>query len=155
MHRITISIDDDLMEEIDKIIQQKNYQNRSEAIRDLTRTGIQNSSLSVEGNPPCVAALVYVYDHESRELSKRLTRTFHDQHNMTLASLHLHLDHGSCMEVSMLKGNTDEVERLAEQVITERGVRYGKLIMVPDNSVEQGENGHHHGHSDHDGHSHD
>ncbi|PHI30403.1 nickel-responsive transcriptional regulator NikR [Budvicia aquatica] len=148
MHRITISIDDDLMEEIDKIIKQKNYQNRSEAIRDLTRTGIQNSSLSVEGNPPCVGALVYVYDHESRELSKRLTRTFHDQHNMTLASLHVHLDHGSCMEVSMLKGNTDEVERLAEQVITERGVRYGKLIMVPDNSTAHGEDGHHHGHSD-------
>ncbi|GKX50508.1 nickel-responsive transcriptional regulator NikR [Budvicia aquatica] len=148
MHRITISIDDDLMEEIDKIIKQKNYQNRSEAIRDLTRTGIQNSSLSVEGNPPCVGALVYVYDHESRELSKRLTRTFHDQHNMTLASLHVHLDHGSCMEVSMLKGNTDEVERLAEQVITERGVRYGKLIMVPDNSTAHGEDGHHHAPSD-------
>lgn len=144
MQRITISIDDDLMEEIDKIIKQKNYQNRSEAIRDLTRTGIQNSSLSVEGNPPCVAALVYVYDHESRELSKRLTRTFHDQHDMTLASLHVHLDHGRCMEVSMLKGGTDEVERLAEQVITERGVRYGKLVMVPDNSPDVSE--HHHGH---------
>ncbi|WP_159567484.1 nickel-responsive transcriptional regulator NikR [Budvicia diplopodorum] len=149
MQRITISIDDDLMEEIDKIIKQKNYQNRSEAIRDLTRTGIQNSSLIVEGNPPCVAALVYVYDHESRELSKRLTRTFHDQHDMTLASLHVHLDHGSCMEVSMLKGNSDEVERLAEQVITERGVRYGKLVMVPDNTSVQGDEGHH-GHHHHD-----
>lgn len=144
MQRITISIDDDLMDEIDKIIKQKNYQNRSEAIRDLTRTGIQNSSLSVEGNPPCVAALVYVYDHESRELSKRLTRTFHDEHNMTLASLHVHLDHGSCMEVSMLKGGTDEIGRLAEQVITERGVRYGKLIMIPDNSTEAAQ--HHHDH---------
>lgn len=145
MQRITISIDDDLMEEIDNIIKQKNYQNRSEAIRDLTRTGIQNSSLVVEGNPPCVAALVYVYDHESRELSKRLTRTFHEQHDLTLASLHVHLDHGSCMEVSMLKGDAERVGQLAEQVITERGVRYGKLVMVPDNS-----GGHSHHHNDHD-----
>lgn len=144
MQRITISIDDDLMEEIDNIIKQKNYQNRSEAIRDLARAGIQNSSFAVEGNPPCVAALVYVYDHESRELSKRLTRTFHEQHDLSLASLHVHLDHGSCMEVSMLKGNADRVEQLAEQVITERGVRYGKLIMVPDNS-----GGHEHHHENH------
>lgn len=52
MQRITISIDDDLMEEIDSIIKKKNYQNRSEAIRDLARAGIQNSSFAVEGNPP-------------------------------------------------------------------------------------------------------
>ena len=56
MQRITISIDDDLMEEIDNIIKKKNYQNRSEAIRDLARAGIQHSSSAVEGNPPCVGA---------------------------------------------------------------------------------------------------
>lgn len=151
MQRITITIDDDLMEEIDNIIKKKNYQNRSEAIRDLARAGIQHSSSAIEGNPPCVGALVYVYDHESRELSKRLTRTFHEQHDLTLASLHVHLDHGSCMEVSMLKGEADRVSQLAEQVITERGVRYGKLILVPDNT-----GGHehlHHGHTHH--HEHD
>lgn len=87
-----------------------------------------------------------MYDHDSRELSKRLTRTFHEQHDLTLASLHVHLDHGSCMEVSMLKGEADRVSQLAEQVITERGVRYGKLILVPDNTAGHD---HHHEHSHH------
>jgi hypothetical protein len=35
--------------------------------------------MEVGGGHPCVAALVYVYDHGERELPKRLTRDFHEQ----------------------------------------------------------------------------
>ena len=37
MQRITITLDDDLMEELDRVIAAKGYQNRSEAIRDLAQ----------------------------------------------------------------------------------------------------------------------
>lgn len=104
MQRVTLSLDDDLMAEIDAIIRAGNYQNRSEVIRDLARAGLQSMAQAPSPSACCVAALFYVYDHESRELSKRLTRTFHDHHDLSLASLHVHLDHGSCLEVSLLKG---------------------------------------------------
>ena len=39
--------------------------------------------------------------------------------------------HDSCMEVSVLRGQTEEVERFADHVIAERGVRHGRLVMVP------------------------
>ncbi|MBW7982978.1 nickel-responsive transcriptional regulator NikR [Enterobacillus tribolii] len=147
MQRVTLSLDDDLMAEIDAIIKERNYQNRSEAIRDLARAGLQATALPEHDAANCVGALFYVYDHEARELSKRLTRTFHDHHDLSLASLHVHLDHGSCMEVSLLKGETEKVREFAKQVIAERGVRHGKLVLVP------GEDGHDHGHHHH--HEHD
>ena len=79
----------------------------------------------------CVAALVYVYDHDSRELAKRLTNSFHDHHDLSLSAMHVHLDHGTCLEVAVLRGQAQDVKHLADHVIAERGVRHGRLVMVP------------------------
>jgi CopG family transcriptional regulator, nickel-responsive regulator len=79
----------------------------------------------------CVAALVYVYDHSARDLAKRLIHSFRDRHDMSMATLHVHLDHDSCMEIAVLKGRTREVQAVADHVIAERGVRHGRLVVVP------------------------
>jgi len=44
MQRITITLDDDLMEELDAAIVERGYQNRLEAIRDFTRAGMQQAA---------------------------------------------------------------------------------------------------------------
>jgi CopG family nickel-responsive transcriptional regulator len=131
MQRVTVTLDDDLMAELDRIITSKGYQNRSEAIRDLARAGIREAVVQAADSKTCVAALVYVYDHAARELSKRLTQAFHDHHDLSVATMHVHLDHEDCMEIAIMKGETKEVQHVAEHVIAERGVRHGRLIVVP------------------------
>jgi CopG family nickel-responsive transcriptional regulator len=130
MQRITITIEDDLLAEIDAPAEVRGYQNRSEIIRDLARAGLQQNA---EGAPSgqCVAALVYVYDHAARELSKRLVQNFHGHHDLSLATLHVHLDDDSCMEVTALKGASGDVRHFADHIIAERGVRYGRVVMIP------------------------
>src|ERR1700722_6267477 len=141
MQRVTIALDNELKNEIDRPMKTRGYQNRSEAIRDLARAGIRQMNESKTQSQECVAALVYVYDHESRALSKRLTAAFHDHHDLSLASMHVHLDHDSCLEVAVLRGKTADVQHLAGHVIAERGVRYGRITMVPV-EVEQQRHGH-------------
>jgi len=136
MQRVTITIDDDLMAELDRIIESRGYQNRSEAIRDLARAGIREASERLDGERDCVAALVYVYDHAARQLPRRLTETFHDHHELSLSSLHVHLDHDSCLEVTVLRGKSGEVQHFAEHVIAERGVRHGRVVMMPAEGVQ-------------------
>ena len=131
MQRITITLDDELLGEIDRVAEARGYQNRSEAIRDLARAGLRQPSDPVEPERNCVAALVYVYDHAARQLSKRLTDAFHDHHELSLASMHAHLDHDTCMEVTILRGEAGKVQHFAEHVIAERGVRHGRLVLVP------------------------
>jgi len=131
MQRVTITLDDELMIELDRIIAARGYQNRSEAIRDLARAGIRQAAETLDGARDCVAALVYVYDHNARQLSKRLADTFHDHHELSLASMHAHLDHDSCMEVTILRGKADQVQHFGEHVIAERGVRHGRIVLVP------------------------
>jgi len=131
MQRVTVTLDDELMADLDRIIAARGYQNRSEAIRDLARAGIREAAQEAGGAGECVAALVYVYDHAARELSKRLVQNFHGHHDMSLATLHVHLDDASCMEVTVLKGAAREVQHFAEHIIAERGVRHGRVVMIP------------------------
>ena len=71
------------------------------------------------------------YDHEARELPKRLTRDFHKHHDLAQATLHVHLDKESCMEVTVLKGRGSEVQHFADHIIAERGVRHGHVVYLP------------------------
>jgi CopG family transcriptional regulator, nickel-responsive regulator len=136
MQRITITIEDDLLAEIDAAAEARGYQNRSEIIRDLARAGLQQNAEDAPSGQ-CVAALVYVYDHAARELSKRLVQNFHGHHDLSLATLHVHLDDDSCMEVTALKGASGEVQHFADHIIAERGVRYGRVVMIPTVSAKK------------------
>src|SRR3979411_674367 len=108
MQRITITIEDDLLTEINPTATRRGYQNRSEIIRDLARAGLQQGAEDAAPSGQCVAALVYVYDHAARDLSKRLVQNFHGHHDLSLATLHVHLDDDSCMEGTALKGSSAE-----------------------------------------------
>ena len=131
MQRVTITIDDDLVAEIDAFMNGRGYANRSEAIRDLARSGLSQSGLEVARGRDCVATLSYVYDHAARELPKRLAQDFHEHHGLAQATLHVHLDRDSCLEVTVLKGKSAEVKAFADHLIAERGVRHGHIAYMP------------------------
>ena len=147
MQRVTITIDDELDAELDRFMRARGYDNRSEAIRDLARSGLQRAAAEVGGPRPCVAALIYIYDHEARDLPKRLTRGFHHRHDLAQATLHMHLDHESCMEVTVLKGRGSDVQELADHIIAERGVRHGHVVYLPADGAHSHGHGETHSHT--------
>ena len=89
-----------------------------------------------------MGALAFVYSHRERELAKRLTGSFHDHHDLSVASMHVHLDHDSCLEVAVLRGAMRDVCDFARRIVAERGVRHGRLVTVP---VEFEDQAHAHG----------
>lgn len=131
MQRVTMTIDDELMESLDRYMEASGHQNRSEAVRDLVRAGLLTQPKIDDRARRCMAALVYVYDHETRQLSKRLLSDHHSHADLSIATLHVHINEDSCLEVSLLRGQKAEVEHFAQHVIGERGVRYGQLVVVP------------------------
>jgi CopG family nickel-responsive transcriptional regulator len=140
MHRVTITIDDDLDTELQRFMNSRGYDNRSEAFRDLLRRGLNEASSETTGNRHCIATLSYIYDHAARELPKRLTRDFHEHHDLAEATLHVHIDRESCLEVTVLRGRRGEVKAFADHVIAERGVRHGQVAILP---IEAGSVHHH------------
>lgn len=147
MERVTVSLDEDLLAQFDEYIHRTGYANRSEAVRDLIRAKLEADRLERDRAPTCVACVSYVYDHHERELSRRITQAHHAHHDLTQSTLHVHLDHDTCLEVAVLKGRTEAVRDFANALMAERGVRHGQLHVVPaDVSVDP------HSHGDHDHH---
>ena len=107
--------------------------NRSEAVRDIVREAAARDRLDTGSgeSTDCVATLSYVYDHERRDLNRRLTHAHHHRHDLSVATVHVHLDHGTCLEVAVLKGPLGDVRGLADSVTNERGVRHGHLHVLP------------------------
>ncbi len=148
MQRITLSVDDELAAALDRHMKERRYASRSEALRDILRDVSARQQL--EGGKEdgfCVATLSYIYDHETRDLGRRLTQAQHKHHDLQVATLHVHLDHDACLEVSVLRGPARAVRALADDTVSQRGVRHGQLHLVP---AEKASGRHSHGGGSHD-----
>lgn len=142
MRRVTLSLDDDLADQFDQWAERQQYSTRSEAFRDLLRGRLDTEVLEKGGNHDCAAAVSFVYDHHERHLASRLADEQHAHHDICLSTLHVHLDHDSCLETTVLRGPMDQVMQFAQSLIAERGVRHGKILVVP-----MAEHGHTHPHA--------
>lgn len=131
MERVTISLDEDLLAEFDDYLRAKNYKNRSEGIRDAIRNLTADDLIKADDESPCVGCVVYVYNHQERNLSSRLVEAQHHHHHIPAATLHLHIDSENCLEATVLNGKVSEVRALANQIISQTGVRHGHLQLIP------------------------
>jgi len=127
--RFGVSIDAGLLANFDKLIAEKGYVNRSEAIRDLVRDRMVQAEWE-QPDKEIAATVTIVFDHEVPELADRLTDFEHEHHSLIVASLHVHLDAHNCLEVLVLRGKSAEVKRLGEALISMKGVRHGKIATT-------------------------
>jgi CopG family nickel-responsive transcriptional regulator len=130
MERFTISLDDELARAFDAWIEARGYENRSEAVRDLIRARLEHATTAELDHGHCVASLSYVYNHAARELAERLAARQHAHHDLTVAAMHVHLDHEDCLESVVLQGQTRAVRAFAAALIAEPGVRHGAINLV-------------------------
>lgn len=130
MARLTVSIDDHLAEAFDVWIAQRGYANRSEAFRDFVRAEMDRNRLAAQPEGLCVACLSYVYNHHERDLGERLTRLQHAHHDLTVSTMHAHLDHEHCIETVLLRGPASQVQQFADAMCAEKGVLHGKLNLI-------------------------
>ena len=131
MQRFTISLDDALAVKFDALIAASGYDNRSEAVRDLIRTRIDEAYLQASSALWCVATINYVYDHHDKTVAERVLSLQHEHHDLVITSLHVHLDHNDCLETVVLRGPTKAVNLLSQTLIALRGVRHGDIHLVP------------------------
>lgn len=127
LKRFSISIEENLLDIFDKHIQERQYDNRSEAIRDLIRkTFIENEW---EADKKVMGVISLVYDHHRHQLQEKVTEVQHDYHSLIVSTTHVHMDHHNCLEVIIVKGKARDVQDLSDQLLALRGVRDGHLAM--------------------------
>ena len=133
LERIGVSLDRDLLAKFDKLIDKQGYQSRSEAIRDLVRGQLSRQKIE---NPRAnaVGAVFLVYDHHATKLTESLIDL---QHRHTpagslqiISSLHVHLDEHDCLEIIVLRGCVAEIHKVAETILSMKGVKLGRINVV-------------------------
>jgi CopG family nickel-responsive transcriptional regulator len=129
IERIGVSLERELLAAFDELTDKKGYPSRSEAIRDLVR---QQISVEKLGNPKAnaVAAVFLVYEHHSTKLMGMLTDLQHSHFLQVISSMHIHLNEHDCLEVIVLRGPVGEIHKTAENIISLKGVKLGRINLL-------------------------
>ena len=122
--RTGISFEPKLLKLFDKFIKDKGYDNRSEAINDIIREKLFHGH-----KEQIVGTIKVVYDQRVGHYSKNVSNLQHDYHCQIVSSMHTYLDHHNCLELIVVKGQVDRVNKLFEKIKGTKGIKKTELIL--------------------------
>lgn len=151
LSRFGVSVEDELLESFDQLINGQGYTARSEALRDLMRDALVKSRLeSLPEDAEVLGSLTLVYDHHASDLTDKMNELQHDHHDLVVSVLHVHVSHDDCMEVIVLRGAVKEIRHLSDGLLSLKGVKHGRLFVTLASQQMVGRkavsNGHAHSH---------
>jgi len=128
--RVGVTFPPDLLEELDETTEKMGYDSRSKAIQDAVRSFITEYRWLSEQRGTKVGVLVMAYDHEVEGLEDALTDTQHKYSHVVCSSMHVHLGERDCLEAIAVKGEADEIRKLAQELAAKKGVKQVKSTIV-------------------------
>lgn len=125
--RFGVSLEKALLDRFDVLIREKQYTNRSEALRDLIRRELVQKEW--QGGSDVAGAITLIYDHHKRDILRMVTDTQHEFQQVIISTQHIHLDQHNCLEIVAARGKAGEVQKLADALRSIKGVRHATLSM--------------------------
>ena len=134
MSIISLSLPNELLEELDTHLGEDRGATRSEVVRQAVRMYLtQNNELEkIKGN--IIATITVLY--EKTEQNKELFRLQHEFDDMITAYLHAHLSETDCLEVMVIKGASDRLRRLINGLKANKPVKQIKFSIMAINEKE-------------------
>jgi CopG family nickel-responsive transcriptional regulator len=127
LHRFSFSIEKPLALQLEKMIKNSHYENRSEFIRDLVRGKMVAEKWETDGE--ALGTISLLYDHHKRRLSEKLIEVQHHHAAQVLASTHVHLDERICAEMIMVRGKAGDIRHLFDHMRQEKGVLHASISL--------------------------
>ncbi|MCE5295877.1 MAG: nickel-responsive transcriptional regulator NikR [Euryarchaeota archaeon] len=151
--RIGVSIEPDLLQMYDEMIESKGYKTRSEAFRDLIRDALTHNTVEDAEAAVC-GTITLLYNHNKGDVKDKLMDIQHNHHHLISSSVHVHMDLERCLEVLIVSGKVREIMALTDELGSVRGVQNGVPVMLSgeftehhhDGKVTEHEGAHHHHH---------
>ncbi|MHA1863603.1 MAG: nickel-responsive transcriptional regulator NikR [Candidatus Thorarchaeota archaeon] len=142
LKRFGVSVPEDLLESFDKLVEERGYIGRSEAIRDAMRSYISDSQWE-SGGDDMVASLNIIYCHKPKIMAD-LIKVQHNSDAHVISTLHVHMSKSHCLEVITLRGSQDSILKLSNTVAGISGIEFSKLFTFALPEGEDFEHGHIH-----------
>ncbi len=125
--RFGVSLEDNLLVELDRIVKEERFPNRSQALRYLIHQ--HKTDKGVEDNQKVTGAIVLVYDHNILRLHSEIAAMKHEYNCMVLSSQHIHLDEKNCIETIAVRGTANKVLKLNNKLLAIKGIRHGDIVV--------------------------
>ena len=127
--RFSVSLPKALLKDLDVMVTQKGYANRSQAMADMVRGQLVEHRQQL-GDVTITGTITLVYDHHKPQLQAKLTDIQHEHHDAVVSTLHVHLDHHNCLEVLVVKGKAALIRQMADDLLAAKGVKTGRLMVA-------------------------
>ncbi len=128
--RVGVTFPPDLLRELDETIEEMGYDSRSKAVQDAVRSFLTEYRVLQKRKGTSAGVLVMVYDHEVTGLEDTLIETQHKHSRVIYSSLHVHLSERECLEAVAVKGDADEIRKLAQELATKKGVKQVRSTII-------------------------
>lgn len=126
--RISMSLEDSLLERFDQFIQDAGYPTRSEAIKALMRQSLSEKAWAKD--ELVAGSITLVYDHHRCGIVKQLMDIQHDFGAVIVSTQHVHLDHDHCLEIVVVKGKASRIRDLISKLKSSKGVKHNAQVMM-------------------------
>ncbi len=127
--RFGVSLPRSLVARFDATLADLGYDNRSKAIQDAVTEFIKEKRIQA-GSERVVGTISYLYDHHVSGVNEKIISVQHDFGGGIKSMMHAHLTHHDCVEVLIVEGKGQDVEKLAGNIGATRGVTNCKLSIL-------------------------
>ena len=124
---ISISLNEKILEEIDKIQAELGFSGRSEVIRAGARMLVADVREKEELTGTLNSILLLIH---SQEVENVVTSIKHDFEDITNTQIHSHLRGEKCLEIFVLDGDADRIKHFVDLFQTSGKMDYVKLIVA-------------------------
>lgn len=129
VERISISMNPDLLLELDQMVSSRGYESRSQAISDMVNQQLVEHKREL-GDEVMAGTITLFYDRGTRGLQKRLSDLQYDNIAEVISSLHVHLTEDKMMEVILVQGPAPKLQRITNAMTALKGVITARLQLM-------------------------
>ena len=125
--RFSVSLEKELLDELDQYVSNNCFTNRSQALRFLIENNIVKEKWQC--NNIVAGAIILIYDHNKKNINVKTNDIQHDYDDVILSSQHYHLNHNVYLEIIAVMGKAKILTELSDKLIGIKGIKHGKLVM--------------------------
>jgi CopG family nickel-responsive transcriptional regulator len=124
---VSISLNNEILSEVDKLKKSMGFSGRSEIIRAGIRNLISEEKQRSNLSGLIHAILMVVHDEDSEQV---VTGIKHNYEELIDTHLHSKIDGNKCMELFLLHGQADKVDVMTKDFKTNRKMDQVKLVLT-------------------------
>ena len=128
--RFSVSLPPPLVEKLDEVWKNMQYENRSKAVHDAVRSFITEFEWMRKEGGRITGAVLVLYYLDKPGLLDEITKAQHQFKNAISSTLHVHLEDNKCLEIIAVEGSVQEIRSLAQSLMTKRGVKQVKVAAI-------------------------